>query len=512
MHGGRQLKLRCQKLEKTLRSKKFKGQPELQIELCQLLCQLGEISRLKAHAHKALSQPKNSPQFVFQLVSILASAELHQEAYEALTQFLEKRPNSPMLVSQLARICDQLGKDQEGLAFFEGLSSEHQTDPMILLAKATLLRKSDQLQEALSLVEPLSKDESKSPSPEWSVQLWDQLFRIRDGMGEYKGAYQALAKRKEVNLRWIQPGLAAQLRVKKEESYQKMLQVIAALDRDRLPQWQEEDANALKAPAFLLGHPRSGTTLLENVLESNSKLVSSDERPSFQLHVIEAIQNGFRPTVDDETTPKLFCDYLHELPEKKRHQVRSQYYKEIHERLGLSPKDQETVILDKNPAITDGLIVINRLFPAGKIVFALRDPRAVAWSSFTLPMVGLSWIGSFWNTLEDAAIAWGYLWDIWEAYREKLPEDQFIEAHYENTVEDVKKQGKMVTEFLGLEWEDGQERFYEHAQSKVVRSPTYADVKKPIYSKAKDHWRNYEEHMGPAIKKLEPYLSKLGYD
>ena len=510
--SDRQLRLRSQKIEKKLRSKSGKEQGELWLELCQLLCRLGEIARLKTYAKRALSRSQLQPEFVFQLAQILTSAELHQEAYRALTSYLKKRPDSPMLVWLLAEISDRLGREKEGLEFFGALSSESQKNPIVQLAQANLRRKSGDLEQALALLTPLSQDPSKSPNPEWAVTLWDTIFRTHDGLADYISAYEALVRRKEINLRFIQPGMAAHLRKTKEESYQKMLQVIATLDSSRLQQWREEESNEGSSPAFLLGHPRSGTTLLENVLESHSKLRSSDERPSFQLHVIESIQNRFRPEVDDETTPQLFCDYLHELPTKTRHDVRKRYYKEIHERLELNPKDQETVILDKNPAITDGLIVINRLFPTGKIVFALRDPRAVAWSAFTLPMVGSSWIGSFWNTLEDAAIAWGYLWDIWEAYREKLPADQFIEARYEDTVEDVKKQGKAVTEFLGLDWEEGQERFYEHAQSKVVRSPTYADVQKPIYTKAKDHWRNYEEYMGPAMEKLEPYLKKLGYE
>ena len=87
-------------------------------------------------------------------------------------------------------------------------------------------------------------------------------------------------------------------------------------------------------------------------------------------------------------------------------------------------------------------------------------------------MVGTSYIGSFWFDLDSAAEAYSHLINTWLSAREQLADSQKIQIRYEDTLEDSVEQGRKVIEFLGLEWEEQQEKFYEHAQDKVLRSPT----------------------------------------
>lgn len=167
-------------------------------------------------------------------------------------------------------------------------------------------------------------------------------------------------------------------------------------------------------------------------------------------------------------------------------------------------------LIDKNPALTPSLPLILKAFPEAKIVLALRDPRNVVLSSFQLWAGVNSWsVG--WLSLEDAAEQYAHAMGVWTRLRELLPEDRWVEVKYEDLVDDLETEGRRATAFLGLEWEEQQQKFYEHAQQKRVASPTYAAVTEKVYRTALDKWKNYEEHFEPILEKFDPWLDAFGY-
>ena len=127
-------------------------------------------------------------------------------------------------------------------------------------------------------------------------------------------------------------------------------------------------------------------------------------------------------------------------------------------------------------------------------------------------MVGTSWIGASWLTLEDTTESYKLFTDTLLTFRDKLPSTQAHTTRYEDTVADISVAGQKVTEFLGLTWYTDQAKFHEHASNKHVHSPTYSDVAKPIYTSALEKWRNYETYMQPILEKLNKHQSILGYD
>jgi len=88
----------------------------------------------------------------------------------------------------------------------------------------------------------------------------------------------------------------------------------------------------------------------------------------------------------------------------------------------------------------------------------------------------------------------------------------WIETRYEEIVADLPKEGRRVTEFLGLPWHPGQARYYEKSGSKQLYSPTYQDVTRPVYQRSVARWRAYEKHLAPILPALEPFCRALGYD
>jgi len=83
---------------------------------------------------------------------------------------------------------------------------------------------------------------------------------------------------------------------------------------------------------------------------------------------------------------------------------------------------------------------------------------------------------------------------------------------YEDVVENLEGTARRTLEFLGMPWDAGVLRFDEHARNKLVRSPTYADVAKPVFKTAVGRWRNYQKYLEPHLEKLAPFVKAFGYD
>jgi hypothetical protein len=113
-------------------------------------------------------------------------------------------------------------------------------------------------------------------------------------------------------------------------------------------------------------------------------------------------------------------------------------------------------------------------------------------------------------SLEGTVKEYAALMGIWRDMGPRM-RNPFIEVRYEELVEDLEFVAKRVLEFLGLPWDARVLHFDEHARQKLVRSPTYADVAKPVFKGAVGRWRNYEKYLAPWSEKLEPFVKAFGY-
>jgi len=92
-----------------------------------------------------------------------------------------------------------------------------------------------------------------------------------------------------------------------------------------------------------------------------------------------------------------------------------------------------------------------------------------------------------------------------------LMKNPYLEVRYEDMVDNLESVSRRVLEFLGVAWDDKVLRFDEHARQKAVRSPTYADVTKPVFKTAVGRWRNYQKYLEPYLQTLAPFAENFGY-
>jgi hypothetical protein len=265
------------------------------------------------------------------------------------------------------------------------------------------------------------------------------------------------------------------------------------LPKNILRAWAREFPERKREPiprlAFLGGHPRSGTTLLEQVLGAHPDVAAVDESLAFEL----------------------FAGRLHnqspQLPPARLNVIRRRYIEAICAEIGDDKKGR--LILDKNPSPTAQLRIWLRVFPELRVIMALRDPRDVVVSCY-FQNIPLNSDNSNFLSLERAARHYANLMDVWLAVRqwEGLAA---IETRYEDVVADLAKEGRRVTEFLGLGWHEEQERFHEKSSKKRIHSPTYHDASQPVYKGSVARWAVYEKHLAPAMPILKPYCRAFGY-
>jgi Flp pilus assembly protein TadD len=278
-----------------------------------------------------------------------------------------------------------------------------------------------------------------------------------------------------------------------DQSAESIRQFTASQPKNILHTWAkffpERKREAIPPLAFLGGHPRSGTTLVEQILDAHPGVAAVDEPAAF----LEVLQPEFHKS--------------HQLSSPRVNTLRRLYIQALQQELG--PSAAGKMLVDKNPSPTARLPLWLRVFPELKVLIALRDPRDVVLSCY---FQNIALNSANVNFLDFDRLAKHYtdLMGIWRIVRE-WEGFAWLETRYEDTVADLEKEGRRLMDFLGLAWHEEQGRFHEKSGKKQLFSPTYQDVTRPVYSRSVARWHAYEKYLAPIFPALEPFCRAFGY-
>jgi tetratricopeptide (TPR) repeat protein len=245
---------------------------------------------------------------------------------------------------------------------------------------------------------------------------------------------------------------------------------------------------------FLLGFPRSGTTLLGQVLGAHSDVVTLEER----FPIVEADRELLRK-------PGGLERLTHATEEELQHYRRS-YWKYVH---GFGVHVRDKVIVDKLPMHTFRLPLIARLFPEAKILFALRDPRDVVLSAFRRIFMIHAFTYELLQ-LESAARLYDTMMRLRELARPKLALD-WLDVRNEDMIADFEGETRKVCAFLNIPWQNSLRRFSESAIRQNIATPSSAQVRSGLSGAGIGYWRRYKEQLAPVLPVLEPWVETFGY-
>jgi tetratricopeptide (TPR) repeat protein len=254
----------------------------------------------------------------------------------------------------------------------------------------------------------------------------------------------------------------------------------------------EGDAGAT-AHVFLLGFPRSGTTLLERVLTVSPQVIASEERETLTEATIEFMRG---PAT---------LDRLAAISPSEADRHRALYWTRVRE-MGADPAGK--VFIDKLPLNSIKLPLIARLFPRARILFAVRDPRDVVLSCFRQRFRVNPSMFEF-LTLEGAARFYAQVMRLSELYRDRFAVS-VLEYRYEDLVNDFEGRARAVCDFIGIDWTPDMRRFAETGARRSVATPSATQVARGLYDGA-GQWRRYADQLTPVIPILQPWIERFGY-
>jgi tetratricopeptide (TPR) repeat protein len=249
-----------------------------------------------------------------------------------------------------------------------------------------------------------------------------------------------------------------------------------------------------KVHVFLVGFPRSGTTLLENVLAAHPDVVTLEEKDC-----LEQVSAPYLASNEG-------LERLAQITPAEAMRARDAYWSRVRG-FGVEPRGK--VFIDKMPLASVQLPVIAKLFPNARIIFARRDPRDVVLSCFRRRF-GMNPAMYQLLTIEGAASFYDAVMRLSELYRGLLPVPRHI-VRYESLVEDFEGTARAACAFLGLEWDDGMADFAEKARNRGISTPSAAQVARGLNREGQGAWRRYAEQMVPVLPMLEPWVERFGY-
>ena len=402
------------------------------------------------------------------------------EAEQVFRKVLELEPSNGDAFLGLSDVLEHLRPKELSELLAEAEAAR--IDPIRLdLIRALIARRQKKYQDGVEALKDVPADFDP-------VRRWHLQGQLLDGLGDYDGAFDAYRRMNEVlaNEPTKPRERAAELR-------ERLRDRLVRTTQEWKDSWTAPPLEAPRpAPVFLLGFPRSGTTLLDTMLMGHPDVEVMEERPV--VSQIRTETGGF--------------DAIPGMDEAEVHRLQDRYF-ELAE--GFTTLREGTLLIDKSPLHIQNLPLIYRIFPNARFILAVRHPADVALSCF---MAKFRMNSSMANFVDLPTIAEFYdlSFSMWERARSLCP----VEVHsivYENVVEDPEAELRPVVEALGLSWNPEMLDHQRTAEARgVITTASYAQVTEPLYRGAAGRWLRYRMHLEPVLPILKPWIAKFGYD
>ncbi len=443
------------------------------------------------------------------------------DARVAYLDALNIEPNNLAALAGLAALTAYLGDDKKAAVLYQRLAACDPDNPRIHAGIATWHENAGRLEaardaaqaalaiapghpEATLALAQLDRRENKFDDARRRLEALDddgedggiafELGRILDRQGDYDTAFGAFERANAVLDEARNAGRFD------GSAYCIMIDDIAAtVTPDTVATWPGAADpvfdDGLAEPIFFVGFPRSGTTLMEQILDAHDDLVSLEELPLLEAARQLLSAESPYPTALTEITPE------------KISALRQVYWDAVSDTLEGPLGDRRLV--DKLPLNIVHLGLIRRIFPRAKVLVALRDPRDVVLSCFMQSFTPNDAMVHFRN-LEDSAKLYVQVMGNWRTQREFLGLDMF-DYRYEDLVGNPGDVAGAVCRFLGLPWQANVLDYHARQRDRLVMTPSYQDVREAVYSRAVARWRHYADHLEPVNASLKPFVEAFGY-
>lgn len=396
---------------------------------------------------------------------------------------------------ELASLYERAHRLEEAEELIERTVRSGYSVPLVSLVRGRIQRRKKCFDEAESSY--LAAIRQAREGSDWVAQGWSEIALMRDSRGDFDGAMEAMERCKHVLKQRELPHLKAS-----ESVHAQIRLMVADISRDHFRRWRDQlHQLEPRRNALLTGFPRSGTTLLEQMLDAHPDLISSEER--------DIVGRDLYHKVVHRRGSASLLEVIDQLPVDEIDAGRRRYFTGMEYLLGAPVGSR--MHLDKNPSYNPTIPLMLRVLPETRMIVALRDPRDVVLSCY-LRYLPLNNVSVRFLDIERTAERYALDMSAWLKFRE-LIEVPWCEVRYEDIVADAAGQARRALATLGLSWDDQVLAYRERlTAAKQVTSPSYEAVAQPIYTRAIGRWKNYERLLAPALKTLEPFVREFGYE
>jgi len=438
------------------------------------LLRLGQVQAATDAARKAVSLQPDDADAHIQLGNSLLDQGRYREAVESYRQATILKPDT---VSGWVNLAIALQEGGEGIEAASAVAQALAVDPASAAAWAVRggLKTFTPDDPDLDRLKRLRAAAEASSAKDDRIDLDFTLGKALMDIGEADLAFAHL----EAANRLYRGGLSYDV----EADLAEFRALAEAFDAERLSQ-PLGHGDASEQPVFIIGMPRSGTTLVEQILASHPDVFGAGELATLERVAMARFGPGLTPLMRAECMAGLTsadvtamgASYAADLATLAKGALR---------------------VTDKMPSNFRLVGLIRLILPGARIIHCRRDPIDTCFSCYTRKF---SRGQSFSYDLRELGLYYrGYagLMDHWRAV---LPPDQLLEVAYEDVVADLETQARRLMAFCGLDWDEACLSF--HRTARQVRTASVNQVRQPLYGASVARWRPYERHLGPLIEAL----------
>ena len=450
---------------------------QLQPAMAQAYNNLGDIFLGEAQYAEAFESYQKacelSPKYTIAIINMAKAQrdlDLPEDALETLAKVLEIEPRNPEAHLSKGVLLEQMG-DRGAAA--ESFKKAIESVPELANAHYQLsqIKGRDVTDSELDTMLELGKNPKLTQSDK--MYLAFGLCRAYEQREDYDKAYEHLSAGNKIK---------AENSPYSDKDAGAYLESLTELTQIAIQQMKESVGLADERPVFVLGMPRSGTSLTEQILASHSEVAGAGER-SYAFDTAKHSR---------EITKTLYPRSLKLLPADKWEEL-GRYYLSRHSEDDLKHR----YVVDKTPLNFQYLGMLALALPNARFIHCHRNPVQNCFSIHKLPFDRKQ---TYAHDLEALGLYYSRYWSLMNRWKEMFP-GRILDVLYEDTVADIESQAHRILDFLDLPFEEGVLDFY--STRRLVKTPSASQVRQPIYSDALQSWKKYEKHLGPLIKALK---------
>jgi tetratricopeptide (TPR) repeat protein len=433
----------------------------------------GDYAGAREYLERACELKPSDARIRTNLATVLSNLEDYDLASKHAQKAMKLEPGHESAYYAYGRVLTETGRNDEAIRHFEKTIRQHKTFGAAydLLARVKKFSSADS-----KFIEKAEKMLDAGMPAQDRYCLHYALGKIYDDLASYEQAFEHFRQANVLKKRDYD--------AKRDRSLSK--QYSKVFDSDSLTQF-ESLGNSSATPVFIVGMPRTGTTLMEQMIASHPQAAGAGELAEM-------------PFIAREISP---LDDMRQVATHMRRNLTGEAIAQFSEQyLSVLTQGREGAerVVDKLPGNFINIGLILALFPNATIVHATRHPLDTCLSCYFQNFVDIRWANDF-AVIGEVFAIYRETMDYWTSV---FPEGRIVDVSYEQLVEDPRGQGRRLIESAGLEWDDSILEF--HKGDRVIKTASIWQARQKIYKSSRQRWMNYAPYIGELANALSRYL------